>query len=38
MRPLLESPEAYAKATQACLDYMNANLGSTDKILNTIER
>ena len=26
-----------ATASQACLDYMNANLGSTEKILDTIE-
>lgn len=35
--PLLTDTEAYRKASQACTDYMNANLGSTDKILNTIE-
>ena len=35
--PLLTDSDAYRKASQACTDYMNANLGSTDKILNTIE-
>ena len=29
--------DAYGKASQACLDYMQQNLGSTDIILNTIE-
>ena len=37
LAPLLNQPEAYRKASQACLDYMEANLGSTDIILNTIE-
>jgi 3-deoxy-D-manno-octulosonic-acid transferase len=35
--PLLTDNDAYRLASQACTDYMNANLGSTDKILNTIE-
>ncbi|MBP5341268.1 MAG: 3-deoxy-D-manno-octulosonic acid transferase [Bacteroidales bacterium] len=37
LQPLLTDPEAYAKASQACLDYMTANLGSTEKILSTID-
>ena len=35
--PLLTDPVAYAHASQACTDYMNANLGSTDLIIQTIE-
>ena len=31
--PLLTDADAYRRASQACLDYMNANLGSTDKII-----
>ena len=38
LQPLLTDSDAYQKASQACLDYMNANLGSTNKILSTIER
>ena len=37
LKPLLTDAEAYRRASQACLDYMNANLGSTEKILSTIE-
>ena len=37
LQPLLTDTDAYRRASQACLDYMDANLGSTDKILNTIE-
>ena len=36
--PLLTDTDTYHKASQACTNYMNANLGSTDKILNTIEK
>lgn len=35
---LLDQPDTYRKASQACLDYMEANLGSTDIILDTIEK
>lgn len=38
LRLLLTAPDAYAKASQACLDYMKSNLGSTDIILNTLEK
>ena len=38
LQPLLTDIDAYRKASQACIDYMTANLGSTEKILNTIER
>ena len=34
---LLTDADTYRKASQACTEYMEANLGSTDKILNTIE-
>lgn len=34
---LLDAPTSLATASQACLDYMNANLGSTDLIMKTIE-
>ena len=34
---LLDNPDAYHKASQACRDYMEANLGSTKKILSLIE-
>lgn len=34
---LLGDEEFYRKASQACTDYMNANLGSTDIILRTLE-
>ena len=37
LQPLLTDPDAYRRASQACLDYMKENLGSTDIILNTIE-
>ena len=37
LMPLLSDPDAYRRASQACTDYMNANLGSTDIILNTLE-
>lgn len=37
LMPLLTDHEAYNRASQACTDYMNANLGSTDIILKTIE-
>ena len=37
LKSLLTDAEAYRRASQACLDYMNANLGSTEKILSTIE-
>lgn len=35
--PLLTDADAYGKASHACHDYMQQNLGSTDIILNTIE-
>ena len=35
---LLSHPDALAAASQACLDYMRKNLGSTDTILNHIEK
>lgn len=35
---LLTDPEAREKASQACQEYMNENLGSTDKILGEIEQ
>ena len=35
--PLLTDSEAYSKASQACSDYMNQSLGSTDIILKEIE-
>lgn len=38
LHPLLADSKAYDKASQACLDYMNTNLGSTEKILKTIEK
>ena len=34
---LLTHPDELQQASHACLDYMNANLGSTGKIINTIE-
>lgn len=38
LEPLLTGATALEKASQACRDYMQANLGSTDKIMNTIEK
>lgn len=35
--PLLINPESLTKASQACTNYMQANLGSTKIILSTIE-
>ncbi len=37
LMPLMNDDKAYSKASQACTDYMNENLGSTGKILSTIE-
>ena len=37
LTPLLTDDDAYRRASQACTEYMEANLGSTDKILKTIE-
>ena len=34
---LLKDNEAYAKASQACTDYMNRKLGCTRKILNYVD-
>ena len=34
---LMTDDRALLAASQACIDYMSANLGSTDKIFNTIE-
>jgi 3-deoxy-D-manno-octulosonic-acid transferase len=36
--PLLSDPAALAQASEACRKYMQQNLGSTDIILNTIEK
>ena len=38
LTPLLTDTTAYTNASQACTDYLSANLGSTDIILNTIEK
>jgi len=38
LAPLMEDDKEYGNASQACTDYMNANLGSTGKILSTIEK
>ena len=38
LMPLLTDEEAYRRASQACTDYMNCNLGVTEKILSTIEK
>ena len=35
---LMTHPEAMEKASQKCLEYMQQNLGSTEKILSTIEK
>ena len=35
---LLSHPESLQQASQACTDYMQKNLGSTDIILRTIEK
>ena len=37
LTPLLTDDDAYQRASRACTEYMEANLGSTDKILKTIE-
>lgn len=37
LQVLLTDSDAYRHASQACIDYMTANLGSTDIILNTLE-
>ena len=34
---LMTDPDAYRKASDACRTYMEQNLGSTEKILSTIE-
>ncbi len=36
LKPLLTDDKAYRRASEACLEYMHENLGSTDKILSTI--
>ncbi|MBP5528176.1 MAG: 3-deoxy-D-manno-octulosonic acid transferase [Bacteroidales bacterium] len=36
--PLLTDGDAYRRASEACLEYMNANLGSTDIIIDTLEK
>ena len=36
LEPLLTDDKAYRRASEACLEYMHENLGSTDKILSTI--
>ncbi len=38
LAPLLTDPDAHHRASQACTDYMQQNLGSTDIILSTIEK
>ncbi len=38
LKTLLSHPDALAAASQACLNYMRENLGSTDTILNHIEK
>ena len=38
LAPLLTDPDAYHRASQACTDYMQQNLGSTSIILNNIEK
>lgn len=38
LTPLLTDAECRRKASQACYDYMQENLGSTDIILSTIEK
>ncbi len=38
LEPLLGNPEAYTKASDACRAYMKENLGSTEKIISTIEK
>lgn len=38
IEPLLSDPAALAQASEACRRYMQQNLGSTDIILNTIEK
>ena len=37
LKRLLEDEEFYSKASQACTDYMNKNLGSTNLILRIVE-
>lgn len=36
IEPLLTDPEALKKASQACTEYMQENLGSTEKIINKV--
>lgn len=36
LTPLLNDREAYCKASQACIDYMQQNLGSTNKIISIV--
>lgn len=38
LRLLMTNPEAYQRASQACTEYMRQNLGSTEKILSSIEK
>ena len=38
LKPLLEDPDAYHRASEACKAYMQENLGSTNIILGTIEK
>ena len=38
LQALLADGDAYRRASEACLEYMNANLGSTDIIINTLEK
>lgn len=38
IEPLLTNDDALRKASQSCLEYMQENLGSTTKIMDTIEK
>lgn len=38
LQSLFTDPDCLAKASQACIEYMQQNLGSTEIILNTIEK
>ncbi len=38
LQPLLSDPDTYRRASEACTAYMQENLGSTEKILSTIEK
>lgn len=38
LKPLLDDADAYRRASEACMAYMQENLGSTNIILDTIEK